>query len=86
METSPEQSIMLAVAALYIAITEAITETFGRDIELPVNRLLNEMKPHLPADAADLCDYLLEFASPRAASPPPMFDWLDGLNTGATSH
>jgi|GEM_PF-3497064 len=63
MDPSPEQSIVLLVAALYIAITEAITETLGRDIEPVVNRLLEGMIPHLPEDAADLCDYLLQFSS-----------------------
>jgi hypothetical protein len=71
METdpSPEQSIVLLVAALYISVTEAIHETFGRDIEPVVNRLLEGMKPHLPEDAADLCDYLLQFSSSSHALP-----------------
>jgi hypothetical protein len=62
---SPERSIMLCMAALYIAITEAIAEAFGRDIEPRVNHLLEDMKPHLPDDAADMIDYLLGFASDR---------------------
>ncbi len=38
-------------------------ETFGRDIEPMVNHLVVEMMPHLPEDAADMCEYLLEFAT-----------------------
>src|SRR5262245_51614097 len=68
-EPSPEESIMLSVAALYIALTEAIHETFGRDIEPAVNRLLEGMRPHLPETASDLVGYLLEFSSPRTLPP-----------------
>jgi hypothetical protein len=65
---SPEHSIMLCMAALYISLTESIAEVFGRDIEPRVNHLLNGMKPHLPDDAGDMVDFLLGFGSDRLPS------------------
>jgi hypothetical protein len=84
---TPEQSIMLAMATLYIAMTEAITEILGKNIEPVVNHLIEEMMPLLPSDAADMCDYLLEFASSHDSSPPntALFDF-DRLSADATLH
>ena len=73
---TPEQSIMLAMATLYIALTEAIAEVLGKNIEPAVNHLIEEMMPLLPSDAADLCDYLLEFAS---SPTDPVHSWVDRL-------
>jgi hypothetical protein len=77
---TPEQSIMLCMAAMYIALTEAISTTFGRDIEPLANHLLEGMRPHLPDEAADMCSYLLEFSTPRSSAPPRanFASWLGG--------
>ena len=60
---TPEQSIMLCMATLYVAITEAVNEMFGKDIEPLINHHIEQAMPHLPEDADDLCDYLLQFSS-----------------------
>jgi hypothetical protein len=57
------------MAALYISVTEAIHETFGKDIEPQVNRLLEGIKPHLPEDAAGLVDFMLGFSSSSHTLP-----------------
>jgi hypothetical protein len=69
------------MAAMYIALTEAIATTFGKDIEPLVNHLLEGMQPHLPDEAADMCSYLLEFSSPRASAPTSLKapSWLGGV-------
>ena len=50
---------LLLIVSLYIAVSEA----GGRRFEADTNRLLRRMQQHLPPDAAELCDYLLCFAS-----------------------
>lgn len=59
-------------------MTEAIAETLGKSVEPATNRLIAEMMPHLPDDAADMCAYLLEFASHK--EPIPDYRWLGDLN------
>jgi len=55
-----------SLAALYIALTEAMAEATGKEIEPLANHLINEMLPLMPPDAADLCGQLIEFAGSRA--------------------
>ena len=66
---TPEQSIMLCMATLYVAITEAVNEMFGKDIEPLINHHIEQAMLHLPEDAANLCDYLLQFSSSSHALP-----------------
>ena len=59
---------MLFIAMFYVAITEAA----GRQFEADTNRLLRRMQRHAPPETAELCDYLLGFATrdeERAAEP-----------------
>ena len=86
---TPEQSIILCLAAIYIGMTEAITEVFGRPVEPAVNRLIKKMMPHMPEDAADMCGYILEFASDDELSPPLPGEYsrlIELANFPATAH
>jgi hypothetical protein len=78
-DTTPEQAVMLAVCTLYVAITEAVSEMFGKDIEPLINRHIERAMPHLPEDAADMCGYLLGFASPRAEQRNALMQSSGGL-------
>ena len=65
-------------------MTEAVQETFGRSIEPAVNRIIENMMQHLPEDAADMCGYLLEFASSQEPSAPiEQPNWLEQLGSTA---
>ena len=89
---SPEHSIMLCMATLYIAMTEAITEMCGRSVEPAVNRMIEKMVPHLPPDAADMCAFILEFATRdetehKIQLSHPDYQWWDEVNAlAATAH
>ena len=72
----------------YIAMTEAITEV-SESQEPAVNRLIKKMMPHMPEDAADMCGYLLEFASGDELSPPLPGEYsrlIELPNFPATAH
>ena len=69
-DTTPEQAVMLAVCTLYVAITEAVSEMFGKDIEPLIYHHIEQAMPHLPESAAELCDYMLGFSSSPTALPP----------------
>ena len=43
---------LYALAAIYIALTEAITATFGKSVEPLANSLI---LPQMPTDAAEVC-------------------------------
>ena len=60
---------LYALAAIYIALTESITATFGRSVEPLANRLIGDMLPLMPPAAADLCGQLVMFAGSRAKAP-----------------
>jgi len=53
----------------------------GKDIEPAVNRHIEGALPYLPESAAEMCDYLLGFASPRPErrTLPPCGGWLQEL-------
>ena len=53
---------LYALAAIYIALTEAITATFGKSVEPLANRLIGDMLPQMPPDAADVCGQLIKHA------------------------
>ena len=57
--------ILYSLAALYIALTEAMAEATGKEIGPLANHLIEGMLPVLPTDAANLCEYLVEFTSSR---------------------
>jgi hypothetical protein len=68
-DTTPEQAVMLAVCTLYVALTEAVSEMFGKDIEPLINHHIERAMPYLPESAAEMCDYMLGFASSQTAPP-----------------
>ena len=80
---TPEQSILLCMATLYIAMTEAIAETFGKSVEPATNRIIEGLLPLLPEEAADMCSYLLEFATSHNARPDSQIDWLAHLGSSS---
>ena len=59
---NPNVTTFYALACLYISLTEAITATFGKDVEPLANRLIKDMLPQMEPDAADMCRRLIEFA------------------------
>ena len=46
---------LYALAAIYIALTEAITATFGKSVEPLANSLIKDILPQMPTDAAEVC-------------------------------
>ena len=56
-------TMLYSLAAIYIALTEAISATFGESIEPLANRLIKDMIPQMEPGAADVCRELIEFAS-----------------------
>jgi hypothetical protein len=70
MQTAPvstEDPYLLLLATLYVALTEAA----GTQFEADVNRMLRRLQRQLPPDAAELCDYLLGFASREKEEDQP---------------
>ena len=69
-----------------------MTEVFGKSVEPAVNRIIAKMMPHMPSDAADMCNYLLEFATPEETEHEiqlthPDYRWWDEINAlAATAH
>ena len=80
---TPEQSIMLCMAAFYIAMTEAITETFGKSVEPATNRIIEGLIPLLPEEAGDMCSYLLDFATAHEDAPSIEASWFDRLSNAS---
>ena len=64
--------VFYSLAALYIALTEAMSAATGQDIEPLTNYLISEMLPLMPPAAADLCGQLVMFAGSRAKAPTPV--------------
>jgi hypothetical protein len=62
-------TVFYSLAALYIALTEAMSAATGQDIEPLTNHLISEMLPLMPPAAADLCGQLVMFAGSRAKAP-----------------
>lgn len=56
-------TVLYSLAAIYIALTEAITATFGKSVEPLANRLIKDMLPQMEPDAANLCRDLVRFTS-----------------------
>src|SRR4029079_7182460 len=52
METNT--TTLYSLAAIYIALTEAITATFGRSVEPLANRLIGDMLTEMPPEAAEV--------------------------------
>ena len=52
--------MLYSLAAVYIALTEAIAMTFGRPVEPLVSHLIEAMLPDMPEEAAELCRCLIE--------------------------
>jgi hypothetical protein len=62
-ESKMDNTTMLySLAAVYIALTEAIAEVTGKPVGPVADRLIEEMLPILPPDAAEVCDSLIKFA------------------------
>jgi hypothetical protein len=63
-------TMLYSLAAIWIALQEGITATFGKSVESASNRILKEMIPQMHPDAANLCRDLVEFtASDQRPSP-----------------
>ena len=76
MEDHTHITMQYSLAAIYIALTEAISQMFGKDIEPLANHLLLDMLPVMPPDAAEMCRCIAEFASSRASEDlPQSIDW-----------
>ena len=60
METNT--TTLYSLAAIYIALTEAITATFGRSVEPLANRLIGDMLTQMPPEAANVCAQLIKHA------------------------
>jgi len=69
-------TMLYSVAAVYIALTEAIDIALGTSIEPLANHLIEEMLPELPEDAAELCRCLIELTSPQKKEVMQMFGEL----------
>jgi ribosomal protein L13 len=59
---NPNVTTLYSLSAIYIALTEAIAATFGRDVEPLANRLIKDMLPQMEPDAAEMCRRLIDFA------------------------
>ena len=70
-------TMLYSLAAVYIAMTEAIRATFGKDIEPLCNQLIEGMLPDMPEDAAELCQRMVDFAGSEQKAPTN--GWLEGL-------
>ena len=69
-------TMLYSLAAVYIALTEAIAMTFGQSVEPVANHLIEEMLPEMPEDAAELCRCLVELTSPQQKEVMQMFGEL----------
>jgi hypothetical protein len=69
--------MLYSLAAVYIAMTEAISTMFGKSIEPLASHLIEEMLPDMPEDAADLCRCMVEFAGSEQQAPSS--GWLEEL-------
>jgi hypothetical protein len=68
-------AVLYSLAAIYIALTESMTATYGRDVEPLANRLIKEMLRLMDPDAAEMCGELVKFTSSnqRAAVKGELF-------------
>jgi hypothetical protein len=66
--------MLYSLAAVYIALTEAIATTFGRSVEPLANHLLEQMLPAMPVDSAELCRCLVEFTDSQKKEVTQNFD------------
>jgi len=67
-------TMLYSLAAVYIALTEAIATTFGRSVEPLANHLLEQMLPAMPVDSAELCRCLVEFTDSQKKETVQDFD------------
>jgi hypothetical protein len=65
MNDDKNTTTLYALAAIYIALTESITATFGKSVEPLSNRLIKDMLPLMTPGAADLCGQLIAFTSTK---------------------
>ena len=74
---SSNSTILYSLAAVYIAMTEAIRAALGKDIEPLCNQLIEEMLPGMPDDAAELCQRMVDFAGSEQKAPTN--GWIEEL-------
>ena len=68
--------MLYSLAAVYIALTEAIAMTFGKSVEPVVSHLIESMLPDMPEEAAELCRCLIESTGSRQKAIMQDFDEL----------
>jgi hypothetical protein len=64
-----DTTTLYCLAAIYIALTESIRATSGVSVEPLAERLIKDMLPQMPPEAAEICAQLIKHATSNARIP-----------------